>query len=211
MSGRDYGDRKSDQQEKGRSDSEVPMAVSEEDVKLAQIVVQTKPGETPQSANQSSWMARLCSCFPPANRRTRAGHKDKGVLLPPQLPCHFGKPTLVLDLDETLVHASFIPGTTGDFVFDLDLEGHLYTVSVLFRPEVHFFLSSVAQFYEVVVFTASMSIYADRVIDVLDTTRAVTTRLFRESCTYIDGTYVKNLDLLGRDLHRVVILDVRDT
>jgi len=203
MKGESHGSPKpAAQQEKYRSDSEVPMAASEEDVKLSEVITQTQPGPSPAP----SWVSRLCSCFPPARRNPAAARK--AVLLPPQLPPLLGRATLILDLDETLVHASFVPGTTGDLVFQLDIESRAFMVSVLFRPGAQAFLSKVARLYEVVIFTASLNVYADRVIDVLDVAHVVTGRLFRDSCTFMDGSFVKDLSRLGRDLRRVVILDV---
>ena len=49
------------------------------------------------------------------------------------------------------------------------------------------------ELFEVVVFTASLSKYADLVIDVLDKNRVVKHRLFRESCIPHKGSYVKVL------------------
>lgn len=205
-----HGSKKpTDQQGKYRSDSEVPIAVSEEEVKLSEVVTQSNRAETAQQPPPAiGWIARVCSCFPPTSRRRRNERKGNGPLLPPQLPHYFGKPTLVLDLDETLVHASFTPGTAGDLVFQLEIDGRTYLISVLFRPGAQLFLLAVSRVYEVVIFTASLSVYADRVIDVLDVKGVVSGRLFRDSCTYLDGSYVKDLDQLGRDLRRVVILDV---
>ena len=129
-------------------------------------------------------------------------------MLPPQRDLHKGRATLVLDLDETLIHSTFQPGLVGDFVVEVDVESKSYLVSVFKRPGLHEFLQRCADLYEVVIFTASMSSYADRVIDVIDTENSVSARLFRESCTYVDGVYVKNLELLGRDLKRTIIVDV---
>jgi len=47
------------------------------------------------------------------------------------------------------------------------------------------------EIYEVVVFTASLSKYADPVLDQLDVHRVVKHRLFRESCYNNKGSYVK--------------------
>ncbi len=47
------------------------------------------------------------------------------------------------------------------------------------------------EIYEVVVFTASLSKYADPVLDQLDIHRVVQYRLFRESCYNNKGNYVK--------------------
>uniref|UniRef100_A0A673B193 Mitochondrial import inner membrane translocase subunit TIM50 n=1 Tax=Sphaeramia orbicularis TaxID=375764 RepID=A0A673B193_9TELE len=49
--------------------------------------------------------------------------------------------------------------------------------------------------------------YADPVSDLLDPWGAFTTRLFRESCVFHKGNYVKDLSHLGRDLNRVIIID----
>ena len=198
-----------DHQDKCRSDSEVPIAPSEEEAKLSDVIIQTTPRETPPPVPANSWISRLCACFPPA-RRNRAVER-RGGLLPAQQPHLFGKATLVLDLDETLVHASFTPGADGDLVFQLEIDERSFMVSVLYRPGAQAFLVKAARLFEVVIFTASMSVYADKVIDMLDTTRVVSGRLFRESCTYLSGSFIKDLSQLGRNLRRVVILDVPST
>eukprot|EP00002_Diphylleia_rotans_P022231 TRINITY_DN4354_c0_g1_i10.p1 TRINITY_DN4354_c0_g1~~TRINITY_DN4354_c0_g1_i10.p1 ORF type:complete len:140 (+),score=27.31 TRINITY_DN4354_c0_g1_i10:276-695(+) len=64
-----------------------------------------------------------------------------------------------------------------------------------------------AEIYELVIFTASLSKYADAVMDVLDPHKLVKHRLFRESCTMHVGSYVKDMTRLGRDIRDVIILD----
>jgi hypothetical protein len=49
--------------------------------------------------------------------------------------------------------------------------------------------------------------YADPVADLLDRWGVFRCRLFRESCVFHRGNYVKDLNKLGRDLHKVVIVD----
>lgn len=58
-----------------------------------------------------------------------------------------------------------------------------------------------------VIFTASLSKYADPVIDNLDVHKVVRHRLFRESCFNHRGSYVKDLSQLGRHLGNIIILD----
>lgn len=101
-----------------------------------------------------------------------------------------------------------LPSSPADLAFSLNIDGRNYQISVLLRPGAQAFLLSVSRLYEVVIFTASLSVYAEQVIDALDFKGVVSTRLFRDTCTYHDGTYVKDLSLLGRDLRRVVIVDV---
>jgi hypothetical protein len=79
-----------------------------------------------------------------------------------------GKKTLVLDLDETLVHSSFKPILDPDFIIPVEIEGKIVDVYVLKRPLMDEFLAAVGDSFEVVVFTASLSKYADPLLDLLD-------------------------------------------
>ena len=49
--------------------------------------------------------------------------------------------------------------------------------------------------------------YADPLLNLLDKKGNFRIRLFREACIFKKGFYMKNLDLLGRELSRVIILD----
>ncbi|SAL99810.1 hypothetical protein [Absidia glauca] len=118
-----------------------------------------------------------------------------------------GRKCLVLDLDETLVHSSFKVTPQADFVVPVEIDGSYHNVFVLKRPGVDAFMKRMGELYEVVVFTASLSKYANPVLDTFDIHRAVQHRLFRESCFYYKGTYVKDLSQLGRQLNQVIILD----
>ena len=60
-----------------------------------------------------------------------------------------GKKTLVLDLDETLVHSSFKPIPQPDYVIPVEIEGRIVDVYVLKRPFVDHFLRTVGHRFEV--------------------------------------------------------------
>lgn len=49
--------------------------------------------------------------------------------------------------------------------------------------------------------------YADPVADLLDQWGVFRARLFRESCVFHRGNYVKDLSRLGRELSKVIIID----
>lgn len=114
---------------------------------------------------------------------------------------------LVIDLDETLVHSSFKPIENADFIVPVEIDGTLHKVYVLKRPHVDEFLKRMGRIYECVLFTASLAKYADPVADLLDKESIFKARLFRESCAFYRGNYVKDLSRLGRDLSRVIIID----
>jgi RNA polymerase II subunit A small phosphatase-like protein len=117
------------------------------------------------------------------------------------------KKTLVLDLDETLVHSSFTYIPDADFIIEIELDGAVYKVYVRKRPGVDEFMRAVGKKFEVVVFTASLAKYADPLLDILDKDKVVGKRLFREACVQHYGNYVKDLSLLGRKLENSIIID----
>ncbi|XP_067113974.1 uncharacterized protein ctdsp1 isoform X1 [Osmerus mordax] len=128
-------------------------------------------------------------------------------LLPQVKSKDAGKICVVIDLDETLVHSSFKPVNNADFIIPVEIDGTVHQVYVLKRPHVDEFLKRMGELFECVLFTASLSKYADPVSDLLDKWGAFRSRLFRESCVFHRGNYVKDLSRLGRDLNKVIILD----
>lgn len=71
-----------------------------------------------------------------------------------------------------------------------------------------FYSAQVSQWYELVVFTASMEIYGAAVADKLDNRRGILRRRFyRQHCTLDCGSYTKDLSAICNDLSSVFILD----
>lgn len=116
--------------------------------------------------------------------------------------------TLVLDLDETLVHSTLEHLDDADFTFTVFFNMKEHTVYVKQRPYLQTFLEKVAEMFEVVIFTASQSIYAEQLLDILDPyAKLISRRVYRESCIFSDGSYTKDLTVLGVDLAKVAIID----
>lgn len=166
---------------------------------------------------KKGFLRSLFCCFIPASEETNSKYpynKDLSkppelpqYLLPPQIQRETGKKTLVLDLDETLVHSSFKPIPNADFIIPVEIDNQIHQVYVLKRPGVDQFLKTMADRFELVVFTASLAKYADPVLDLLDKDKVVGARLFREACSNHKGNYVKDLSRLGRDIRHVIIID----
>lgn len=127
------------------------------------------------------------------------GHKNKKK--------YGNKKCLILDLDETLVHSSFKYLRTADFVIPVEIDNQVHHVYVIKRPGVDEFLEKVGKWFEVVVFTASVSKYGDPLLNKLDIHRAVHHRLFRDSCYNYQGNFIKNLSQIGRPLSECIIID----
>ncbi|KAL6193105.1 hypothetical protein ACLB2K_034189 [Fragaria x ananassa] len=116
--------------------------------------------------------------------------------------------SLVLDLDETLVHSTLEPCDDADFTFPINFNLQEHTVYVRCRPHLRDFLDRVSLLFEIIIFTASQSIYAEQLVNVLDPKRKIFRhRVFRDSCVFVEGNYLKDLSVLGRDLSRVIIVD----
>lgn len=111
-------------------------------------------------------------------------------------------------LTETLVHSSMGKKIDGaDFTIPILLDKE-YTVYVRERPFLRDFLEKVSEMFEIIIFTASKSLYAGKLLDVLDPEKKFfSRRVYRESCIFENGTYIKDLTVLGIDLAKVFIID----
>ncbi|KAK9845903.1 hypothetical protein WJX81_005612 [Elliptochloris bilobata] len=184
------------------------------------------PAAAAASQPAPGWRARLRAllcCFRPDTGEYARGEAEAVVIRPPQPPtpprftgeavigplpdADAGRKTLVLDLDETLVHSSFKPIPDPDYIIPVEIEGRVVDVYVLKRPWCDQFLAAVGPRFEVIVFTASLAKYADPLLDLLDKGRVVRWRLFREACCPFEGNYVKDLHCLGRPLADSIIVD----
>ena len=98
---------------------------------------------------------------------------------------------LVIDLDETLIHNLNLP--FGDYFF--------------VRPGFFTFLEKIQEIFEIIVFTAGHKHYAYSIIDKIDYKNYISYILYKKHIIYEDGVPVKKLDLIGRDLNKVIYVD----
>lgn len=174
---------------------------------------------------------------PSVHRITKYPHSPAPPrpLLPQRVPSYTAAPrnarvpqkTLVLDLDETLIHSLVKGGrmSSGHMV-EVKLSMPMTTAltpdgpqtllgpqhPVLYyvhkRPHCDDFLRKVCKWYKLVIFTASVQEYADPVIDWLEQERKYFQgRYYRQHCTFRQGAYIKDLSSVEPDLSKVMILD----
>ena len=167
--------------------------------KAPDIITQVKPNNIIQPMNPHQ------SAFTPSNHSNKLNSEQ--LLLPPKSAEFIHKKTLILDLDETLVHSSFMPFEKNDIILNVDLEGTIYNIYVLVRPDAELFIKEVGKIFEVVIFTASISKYASPLLDILDKEKNIKYRLYRDHCTFINGIYIKDLKKCNRNLKDLMIVD----
>ena len=138
-----------------------------------------------------------------------------------QVSTRLTQKTLVIDLDETLIHSLAKGGrmSSGHMV-EVKLNTtvgyggatlgpqHPILYYVHKRPHCDDFLRKVCKWYNLVIFTASVQEYADPVIDWLEQERKYfSARYYRQHCTFRNGAYIKDLSSVESDLSKVMILD----
>lgn len=114
------------------------------------------------------------------------------------------KYTLVLDMDETLIH--YVNAMDEDR-FEVMEDEDLCFYS---RPGLYQFLKDLKDHYEIVVFTAATQSYADWVLNQIDIYNAISHRLYRKHTTRHedDSTMIiKDLSRIGRNLSKTLIVD----
>ena len=103
--------------------------------------------------------------------------------------------SLILDLDETLVHFKV---NNED-----DSEGVLQI-----RPGVIPFLELVGKYYELIIFTAATQDYGDLLIDAIEENSVYFEhRFYRQHTVIMGNDFIKDLTRVGRPLDKIIIVD----
>lgn len=101
-------------------------------------------------------------------------------------------PTLVLDLESTLVSSTW---------------DRKYGWRHAKRPGVDKFLHDMAQYYEIVLYSPSIDGVAEPVVNNLDKTGCIMHRLYRDATHFKDGIHKKDLNRLNRNVNKMIIID----
>ena len=101
--------------------------------------------------------------------------------------------TLILDLDETLVHFQIKTSKGG---------------TLRARPYLFGFLEEMGHYYELVVWTSATEAYANSLIDAIEYEKKYFDYiLYREHAIIMGDDFVKDLTRVGRGLDRIIIID----
>ncbi|CAD8196658.1 unnamed protein product [Paramecium octaurelia] len=118
--------------------------------------------------------------------------------------------TLVIDLDETLVHCNESNLMPKDLVINIKLNDTLTVkAEISVRPYAQQFLQKMAQHFEIMIYTASNEDYANQIIDYLDPTKSLVKYcLYRNDCINLsEGCHIKDLRTLNRNLKDIILID----
>lgn len=116
-----------------------------------------------------------------------------------------GRKTLVLDMDETLVHCSSFPPHPSVKYFVLSNNEYLYT-----RPGLEDFLEYAQQNFEVFIYTFAERDYAEEVLNTIAPNIDEDHRLYRDSCIVKKNLIIKDLDMLNRSKSKLIFVDDND-
>ena len=128
--------------------------------------------------------------------------------------------TLVLDLDETLIHlrqkkdvinikndVNIKINNKSDYFYDnYDKNNNKYLLQ--FRVGLFSFLTILKPFYELISFTSASKEYADVIINEIEKKRKFFDhKFYREHCVIYKDTFVKDISRIGRDIKKIIIID----
>lgn len=120
---------------------------------------------------------------------------------------------IMLDLDETLVRAEpYVFGKSYNDIISVKVgEDQHQSFGVFVRPFTQEFLEVISRNHRLVVYTASVQEYAEKIVQVIDPNKQFFDQILsRQHCTFINGMFVKNLNIAsqyGVQLENVIIVD----
>ena len=122
-------------------------------------------------------------------------NKKRRIMPPYIININKKKFTLILSLDETIIHFK-----TNTFFNNRGV--------VQIRPGLIEFLQNIKKYYEIIIFSSGNKKYSDAIIDSIDEkNKYIDYRLYQEHCIIINDDFVKDLSKIGRPINKMVIID----
>ena len=104
------------------------------------------------------------------------------------------KYSLVLDLDETLIHFKVNHDHNDEGVLKL-------------RPGINTFLEVIKEYYELILFTEASEAYTELIIETFNKKNIFDYKFYRQHTIIIGQDFVKDLQRIGRPLDKIIIID----
>lgn len=115
---------------------------------------------------------------------------------------------LILDLDETLLHANTDGTEDYDACLELNKNNINYNIYVNLRPYLFKFLDFACKYFNIVLFTASCIEYVISVINYIDPSNKYFKGIYtRNSCILYKGIYIKFLEVFNINIKNCLIVD----
>ena len=114
------------------------------------------------------------------------------------------KYSLILDLDETIIYSQ------RKFNYKVrKTENRINKKKIILRPGLYEFLHEMKSLFELIVFSSGTPDYVDPIIKIIEKNEKYFDHiLYRHHITLDEnGNNIKNLDLIGRDISKVIIID----
>ena len=124
--------------------------------------------------------------------------KEKQNFTPEKIPYIHAKNrkkySLIIDLDETLIHFKVNHDRNDEGVLKL-------------RPGVITFLERMREFYEIILFTEASEAYTELLMEAFNKNKYFDYKLYRQHTIIIGQDFVKDLQRIGRPLDKMIIID----
>lgn len=117
------------------------------------------------------------------------------------------KRVIMLDLDETLVRAEPLNSSKkySQIISVKVTPSQSQNFGIMIRPFTSEFLDIISKEHKIIVYTASVEEYAEKIVQVIDPQRKFIDQvLSREHCAFVGGLFVKDLEIA---IHREISLD----
>ena len=128
-------------------------------------------------------------------------HNETPLTLP--LPSYTSKYTLILDLDETLIYSQ------RNISYKLKKKENINKKRIILRPGLREFLKEMKKIFELIIFSSGTVDYVNPIIEIIENDeKFFDFVLYRNHITLDeDGNNVKNLELIGRNIKKIIIID----
>ena len=191
-------------------DSEIRIENPEFDDNLSKYYISANENITGNYDIYITNCLKLISCFQPHKDFNKEILEKKQIIKTMDITWSKDKKLIVLDLDETLIHSDLDCKFKAHDEYikvnpDKDDES---IIPINFRPHVFEFLDFCSEYFDVAIFTASCKDYADAILDRLEKNKKYFKyRFYRGLCINYNNIFIKNLSILGKSHHDILIVD----